>query len=224
MEKIEWPYKLEPLAWGAESNLYITRYMGLKVVLKHRFKKVYMNEKLSSRIIRYRTENEAKLLVEANQAGVRAPLPLYVNPDKGILVIEYIEGELLSNYMNKCESEEEVAEKAFKLGLMLARLHNINIIHGDPTTSNVILIRDGNLCLIDFGLAFKSSRIEDKAVDIRVLERAVESSHPEYRRIFMESFLKGYRRESTEYDKIVSRFERISLMGRYVSRRRRVRI
>ena len=223
MERIEWPYKLEPLAWGAESNLYLTRYMDLKVVLKHRFKKKYMDEKLSSRIIRSRTENEAKLLIEANQAGVRAPLPLYIDSDKGILVIEYIEGELLSNYMNNCRDEGEVADKAFKLGLMLARLHNIDIIHGDPTTSNVILMKSGGLCIIDFGLAFKSSRVEDKAVDIRVLERAVDSSHPEYRRVFMENFLNGYKRESSEYDKIVNRFKRISLMGRYVSKRRRAR-
>ena len=70
---------------------------------------------------------------------------------------------------------------AVKIGRAVARLHDGGLVHGDLTTSNMIL-RDGDgvLVLIDFGLAANATLAEDKAVDLYVLERAITSAHSHY--------------------------------------------
>lgn len=64
-----------------------------------------------------------------------------------------------------------------QMGGIIQRLHGYNIIHGDLTTSNMI-VRDEQIWLIDFGLAYQKNAAEDKAVDLYVLERAFVSTHP----------------------------------------------
>ena len=68
------------------------------------------------------------------------------------------------------------------IGTEIARLHLADIVHGDLTTSNIMARRDTTglgVVLIDFGLASVSALIEDKAVDLYVLERALQATHPE---------------------------------------------
>ena len=45
---------------------------------------------------------------------------------------------------------------------------------------------------MDFGLAKSSSSIEEQAVDLYVLERALESTHPNLRPEFLEQLLHTY--------------------------------
>jgi Kae1-associated kinase Bud32 len=61
-------------------------------------------------------------------------------------------------------------------------MHDAAVVHGDLTTSN-ILIRFSeeqkfDIVLIDFGLSAVQPNIEDKAVDLYVLERTFISTHP----------------------------------------------
>jgi TP53 regulating kinase-like protein len=66
-----------------------------------------------------------------------------------------------------------------KIGKAIGRIHNSNIIHGDLTTSNLMLrLPSLSLVVVDFGLSYISSMAEDKAVDLYVLERAFLSTHP----------------------------------------------
>jgi TP53 regulating kinase-like protein len=90
------------------------------------------------------------------------------------------------------------------MGIYLSKLHNADIIHGDLTTSNILisekfylylsrkLIFEDSIVLnsiianltyssiffIDFGLSYVSSLVEDKAVDLYVLKRAIISANP----------------------------------------------
>lgn len=73
------------------------------------------------------------------------------------------------------------------IGRAIAKLHAADIVHGDLTTSNV-MIRSGstnsnienndNVVIIDFGLSSVQAVPEDKAVDLYVLERAFLATHP----------------------------------------------
>lgn len=78
------------------------------------------------------------------------------------------------------------------IGEAIGAMHSIDVIHGDLTTSNMLLRRANDatqaassnlslpsIALIDFGLSYVSTLIEDKAVDLYVLERALASTHPE---------------------------------------------
>ena len=217
MEKPSWPFELKPLSWGAESNLYLSTYLERKVVVKHRFRKPYMREELAGRLIRERTLAEARILLSANEAGVKAPLPLYVDIDKGLLVMEFIEGVLLRDAITGL-SRVELAGIAEKLGTYVAALHNKGIVHGDLTTSNVIL-RGNDVYLLDFGLAYFSARPTDKASDIRVLERAVISSHPGVFELFFPLFLQSYRSRVNQSDEVMKEFLKLSTMGRYYKKR-----
>lgn len=63
----------------------------------------------------------------------------------------------------------------------MAKLHDGGMIHGDLTTSNMIVRKaDEALVLIDFGLATIATLPEDKAVDLYVLERAITSAHSQH--------------------------------------------
>lgn len=57
-------------------------------------------------------------------------------------------------------------------------IDNSGVIHGDLTTSNMIY-KDDQIYLIDFGLSYVKTSIEDRAVDLYVLERAFISTHPQ---------------------------------------------
>ena len=75
--------------------------------------------------------------------------------------------------------QDKLYDIAQKMGEAIAKMHDANIMHGDLTTSNM-MIRSGSesLVMIDFGLSFISAMSEDRAVDLYVLERAFQSTHP----------------------------------------------
>ena len=64
------------------------------------------------------------------------------------------------------------------MGKTINKVHDLGIIHGDLTTSNMIIRNDKQIVLIDFGLSYYKDSAEDKAVDLYVLERAFKSTHP----------------------------------------------
>lgn len=73
-------------------------------------------------------------------------------------------------------SDDELADK---VGAALALMHDNNVIHGDLTTSNMLIHTETRrLYMIDFGLSTVSATEEDRAVDLYVLERAFLSTHP----------------------------------------------
>jgi Kae1-associated kinase Bud32 len=70
-------------------------------------------------------------------------------------------------------------------GVLLAKLHAADIIHGDFTPANLVL--DGkSLSIIDFGLGFVSNDVEDKAVDVFTMLRALEKKERK------DAFMEGY--------------------------------
>lgn len=70
------------------------------------------------------------------------------------------------------------------LGRCVGILHQADIVHGDLTTSNAIWVEGtadetGHVVMLDFGLTQVQSAvsIEEKGVDLYVLERALTSTH-----------------------------------------------
>jgi len=88
----------------------------------------------------------------------------------------YIPGKKLSEHLDILPTK--TANKVCKqIGISIAKLHDNDIIHGDLTTSNMILDSKENLWFIDFGLGFFSYKIEDKAVDLHLIHHALEAKH-----------------------------------------------
>jgi len=55
-------------------------------------------------------------------------------------------------------------------------MHKNGIMHGDLTTSNFILVK-GKISVIDFGLALRTQKPEDHAVDLRLFKEILNSAH-----------------------------------------------
>ncbi|MCC6022135.1 MAG: Kae1-associated kinase Bud32 [Desulfurococcaceae archaeon] len=209
------------IASGAEANLYRGRFLGYDVVVKHRVSKPYRDVKLDLMIRRDRTLTEAKIMLLAMSLGVRVPTVLYVDLENSIIVMEYVEGVLLRDYIGLVD---EGVRRAYLelLGVYVGKLHKNDITHGDLTTSNVIVSSNGSLYIIDFGLSKISNDVEDKAVDIHLLMRSFESIHYNMSKELLTYFLRGYRSvlSPNEVNDILNTVKEIRLRGRYVEERR----
>lgn len=192
----------ELVAEGAEASIY--REDG--TIVKRRHRKEYRHAELDERLRKERTDNEARLLQKSRQAGVRAPEVRETGETE--MVMEEVGGRLLKDVF-----EEE--NRAWPLiGEGVARFHGRDIIHGDLTTSNMIL-SGGEVYFIDFGLGFFSDRIEDRATDLHLLKEVLESTHTGVAEEAMEAVLEAYREESSEAEEVLERFEEVEERGRY---------
>lgn len=144
---------------GAEAALYKTEYLGMPALLKERIPKQYRHPSLDERIRKQRTKQEAVLLHKAKTVGVRSPAILKIDKKNASIWMEWINGKQLKEELNsqkpngKKKRVEQVEGHLKKLGKMIAQLHAAGIVHGDLTTSNV-LVNKKEMVLIDFGLGF----------------------------------------------------------------------
>lgn len=107
-----------------------------------------------------------------------APVPLHVDTQASVLYMSFVPGLSVKQRLFERPSPAELSALAADIGRAVARLHDGSVVHGDLTTSNMVLRQaDGALVLIDFGLSYTTTLPEDKAVDLYVLERAITSAH-----------------------------------------------
>lgn len=110
--------------------------------------------------------------------GIRVPQLYKVNNEDFSIEMEYIDGIKLKDHINDPTlNNEKLDEILVQMGQIILKVHEIGIIHGDLTTSNMV-IKDNAIYLIDFGLSYFKDSAEDRAVDLYVLERAFKSTHP----------------------------------------------
>ncbi|MBI2672231.1 Kae1-associated serine/threonine protein kinase, partial [Candidatus Woesearchaeota archaeon] len=159
---------------GAEAVVYldIRENPYQPIIIKSRIKKDYRIKELDEKLRKFRTKREVKLL-EKSSGIINVPKVLEFNDFD--IITEYIDGEKLSSVLDSL-NEKEREKVCFLIGESLAKLHNNDIIHGDLTTSNIIL-KDNKTYFIDFGLGSFSNKIEDKAVDLHLLRQALKSRH-----------------------------------------------
>ncbi len=173
---------VQVLYQGAEAVITRERYLGFEVVCKRRVSKGYRIEALDRRLIASRTREEAKLLTLARKSGVSVPVVFDVNLAEGVLILEFLAGRRVKDLLDTV-SEQIRKQVCEKIGECVARLHNHDIVHGDITTSNMILV-DDRVHLIDFGLGGVSDELEAKGVDLHVLMEAFESTHSAHPQCF----------------------------------------
>lgn len=125
--------------------------------------------------------------------------------------MELINGDTCKQaIINGIESLEKLGKD---IGTIIAKLHSNDIIHGDLTTSN-ILLREGLPVLIDFGLSSVSNSIEDRAVDLYVLERAISSTHPEIESDLFNTIIQEYGIHVTNSKNTLAKLAAVQLRGR----------
>jgi TP53 regulating kinase-like protein len=200
---------------GAEADVVEARWRGLAAVYKIRRALPYRLAELDVSIRRQRTIREAELALSARKAGVCAPWLYYVDVPRTTLVMEYVEGPRLKEWVSSA-SEEDVGKFFRALGRDAARLHSAGITHGDLTTANVI-IRGGALVFIDFGLSNHSSRLEDHAVDLRLIKETLVGAHSSISSMALERLFEGYSDEAgvNRMESVARQLKSVERRGRY---------
>lgn len=180
-------------------------YQTENSVVKDRFPKTYRHPHIDAQLRTARTKREAKVIQKLKQLNFPAPDLIKVEDQK--IEMQFIEGEKVRDIFNK-----NYKKLSAEIGQKLAALHRNHIIHGDLTTSNMIFNKE--IHFIDFGLSFFSERTEDKAVDLHLLERAMESKHFQ---VYPECFqlaLKSYQKNYPESTQVINRLETVKARGR----------
>ncbi|KAJ4395190.1 serine/threonine-protein kinase bud32, partial [Neurospora sp. IMI 360204] len=225
--------------------------------------KPYRHPVLDARLTKARLAFEAKVLERCRREGVPVPAVYAQNAAAGWIAVEWIEGAPVRVKINewlgqrpKNEEEEKAAlekdqgplvELMKRIGSAIAGLHRTGVVHGDLTTSNMMLrppvkttkmttttttteegetngviseeaqekakLLEGDVIIIDFGLANQSQSDEDRATDLYVLERAFASTHPRAENLF-EHLLESYKQSFKKGASVLHKLEDVRMRGR----------
>lgn len=201
----------EGIIKGAEATIRIGEFLGRRALVKTRPPKNYRHPDLDAKIRSSRTRNEARIIHDARMAGIRTPCIYDIDLKECSITMEYLEGRAVKDIL---DSEPGSADNICRMiGETIARLHNADICHGDLTTSNMILC-NGDLCLIDFSMGCTKAELEDKGVDLRLLERAFTSAHTELSTSF-DILMDSYYANVPEPERMKRKVEDIKNRGRY---------
>ncbi|MCD6235993.1 MAG: Kae1-associated kinase Bud32 [Thaumarchaeota archaeon] len=207
---------------GAEAVVSKLEWNGLKLVSKHRVPKPYRMPDLDKWVRDRRTLHEAKIISMLKKSGVPCPAIVLMDRSESTLYMQFIEGTELRNLLHDLP-KKVIEALARSLGEIVGRMHLTHVAHGDLTTSNILVDKEGRLYIIDFGLSVVTDDLEELAVDVHLLDRSLDSAHHSIREIFMRNFLKGY--SSTvgreQALKIMEKVKEIRRRGRYVEERRK---
>jgi TP53 regulating kinase-like protein len=206
---------------GAEASLFLADWHVRRVVIKARLPKKYRPEELDAAIRGYRTVHEPQLMHEAKKAGVPTPSIFLVDVKNAAITMEFVEGKQVKQLLG-CISHGERRELCVKIGELIGKLHGHGVIHGDLTTSNMILSGEGKIFLVDFGLGEKNRELEAKGVDLHLMKRALQSTHYQFAEECFESVMKGYAAVlgAEETGKVLGKIREIEKRGRYVAERK----
>lgn len=166
----------------------------------------------------------------------------------GWMLIEWVEGRTAKEVLvagarrvregkgtGKGKWAEDVRGLMAKIGKAVGEMHRVGVVHGDLTTSNLMLrpplhrtvtngeravvhneeeeVRTGEIVLIDFGLSAQTVQDEERAVDLYVLERAFGSTHPEIEEEFQE-VLRAYSQSYKGAQVVLKRLVEVRMRGR----------
>ncbi|KAL2115586.1 hypothetical protein VTJ04DRAFT_9841 [Mycothermus thermophilus] len=236
----------ELITQGAEGRLYKTTHLfpTRACALKYRPPKPYRHPALDARLTRARIAAEAKVLDRCWREGVPVPAVYAMDAAAGWMMMEWIEGipvrvginTFLGDAEGETEGEEgELVDLMRRIGRAVGALHRTGVVHGDLTTSNMMLrprrdagetsvdrpaegkgkatVLEGDVVLIDFGLATQSMSDEDRAVDLYVLERAFASTHPRAEKLF-GVILDEYKTTFKKAPSVLAKLEDVRMRGR----------
>ncbi|MGL4669534.1 MAG: bifunctional N(6)-L-threonylcarbamoyladenine synthase/serine/threonine protein kinase [Methanobacteriaceae archaeon] len=232
------------IAKGAEANIYSTNWLDEEVIIKSRLPKNYRISEIDNKVRNSRIKQEARLIHRAKELGVHTPIIYDIDLKNNNIVMEKIKGTLVKDLMSNIDSNS-CEYLSYFIGCNIAKLHQGNIIHGDLTSSNIILkdtvinknsnsanntntstiarINSTNclgydLVFIDFGLGRFSDLSEDKGVDLLVMKKSLQSIDYNLAIKCFDNIIKGYSEfyaDKKHLNKVLDKIKNIENRGRY---------
>jgi len=123
------------LCQGAEAKIILSK----NTITKNRISKSYRIPELDKKIRKRRTKAETKLLTKSAKI-INSPIP-ETSKEIHKIKMPFIDGEKLSDYLDKFSLKQQ-KQICKQIGEDVAKLHDTDIIHGDLTTSNMILVKN----------------------------------------------------------------------------------
>ena len=171
---------------GAEADVYSTMWDKKKAILKIRKKKAYRNSLLDQKIRKQRTSRESQIISQVKSFGIPTPLIYFVDLNKCSIMMQNIDGKTVRDTQNN-----EIVKVCNEIGKIVGTMHKNGIMHGDLTTSN-FLVNKKKLFLIDFGLASRTEKPDDHAVDLRLFKEILNSAHAKVMENSWKNLQNGY--------------------------------
>jgi len=198
---------------GAEADVFMSSWNAKKAILKIRKEKTYRNSILDKKIRKQRTIKESEIISQVKSFGVTTPLIYFLDINRCSILMQYIDGKLVRDM-----DEKSIEKTCFQIGKIVGVLHKNGIMHGDLTTSNFILSKT-KLFLIDFGLASRTEKPDDHAIDLRLFKEILNSAHASILNKSWNNFLRGYSKSVGEKycKKIIKLVAVIESRGRYAT-------
>ncbi len=193
---------MKVIAFGSEAVVYEKG----NIIIKRRVKKSYRIKEIDEKLRKNRSRAEFNIMRFLYESGLNVPRPLKYVEDSKEIWMEKIDGKRLA--------EEFSINDARDIGIVVAEMHNLGVIHGDLTTANIIK-KDKKIYIIDFGLSYHSSKNEDFASDIFLFKNALKSKHNNLYKEAYYSFLHAYK------SKIRKEFKGIDTHLKDIEERRR---
>ena len=198
---------------GAEADIYSTIWNKKKAILKIRKKKSYRNSILDQKIRKQRTIRESQIISQVKSFGISTPLIYFMDTNKCSILMQYIDGKIVRDMENS-----NIVKICSDIGRIVGIMHKNGIMHGDLTTSNFIVDKK-KLFLIDFGLASRTEKPDDHAIDLRLFKEILNSAHAKVMEKSWKNFQKGYSKAvGLKYSKkILNLVAVIESRGRYAT-------
>jgi len=132
--------------WLAE-HTHLPRKVAIKSLHAH----LVRNEQL-----RLRFKNEAALLVQLQHPGIVNLIDYYEDSEGLYLILEYVDGTPLDDYIRKVSGPipfEKASAWMLQILSAFSFAHSKNIVHRDIKPSNILITNDGQIKILDFGIA-----------------------------------------------------------------------
>jgi len=208
------------LGRGAEAVIISGSFGKVPSVMKSRIPKGYRLPNMERKLTSSRIRNEARMLIGLRSIGIRTPYVLDVDIAKNMLVLEMLKGPRVANRLNVMPQEEQ-REILRTIGSVVGKMHHNDMVHGDLTTSNFILLEERPrpiLGVIDSSLSERTAEVEKKGVDLRLFFEVFYSTHEGLTELENE-FWTGYMDENPDSGEVRAKLNEINLRGRYITER-----
>ncbi len=196
---------------GAEAEVVRGEWQHRPAVFKTRLPKTYRHPSLDQALRVSRMKTEARLLSEARHLGIPVP-PMYdLDLHEATMTLAYLEGPTLAEFIRS--GAPEANDMCRALGTYLGRLHRAKVVHGDLTTSNMI-VQGSRLHLLDFSLGGRGADLEAMGVDLHLMRESFNSAHPGREELW-SAFFEGYGEANPGAEEVLAKVKAIEARGRY---------
>ena len=168
-KKLDGRYLIESLIGvGGMANVYRGKDVqtGDAVAVKVLKPELMDNEELVRRF-----KNESKAISILSHPNIVRVYDVSVSNDLQYIVMEYVDGITLKEYLNQrggALTWKETVHFATQVLAALEHAHSKGIIHRDVKPQNIMLLADGSIKMMDFGIArfsrAQSQTVSDKAI------------------------------------------------------------